>query len=187
MSEPQGDAANRNGKAFENAIAGILSRYGLMDVTSQMEDVSFGSATVLIQELCKGWFIPIAGVFSRQTLLCVSIFEKETREDLLLYKPGWPTPLAIASKNQNGSGSCDEKLEYLFNNVNERFPCPCVILLAGKGWIPGVRSRANEWIQRSRGRVAQILWSLDDMEQWACNGLKYPSFTEPNDLGLEHR
>ncbi len=179
MSE-QGSNANKSGRYFEQATHDALKRQGFRDVSNEM-NCQFNAAIEEIIRLTGGWlFDPPPGVFSRQSVLCVSITEKETREDVLVFKTGWPTPLAIAVKYQDQNGSCDEKLEYLCNNVNERFPCPCVVLIAGEGWSPGAIPRVREWVIRSQGKVAKVLVGLDDLERWALDGFPYPIAQVPS-------
>src|SRR5262245_18837791 len=85
--------------------------------------------------------------FKRQHELCTGIFGTQIRTDIFIGGvPEFPAGLSIESKWQDSHGTADEKLAYLYLNIVNCFPCPCIIVADGGG----ARAGAIDWL---RGKI----------------------------------
>jgi hypothetical protein len=80
----------------------------------------------------------------------------------LPYAPGFAGGLCIESKWQQSSGSVDEKLPYLWHNIEERYPCPVVVVLHGGGYRPG----AEAWLRGKVGGNLLAVYGLEEFLKW---------------------
>lgn len=74
------------------------------------------------------------------------------------------SPVIIEVKWQSTTGSADEKLPYLVQNIKFHYPWPAVIVYGGTGWRPG----AIAWLrmQRDGHRLLAVL-NVDEFVDWA--------------------
>jgi hypothetical protein len=82
--------------------------------------------------------------------------------------PQFPNGLAIESKWQSTGGSVDEKLPYLIANIQEKYPCPAVIVVAGGGTRPGAILWAKAKID---GQKLINVLSLEEFMAWVMREL----------------
>jgi hypothetical protein len=74
----------------------------------------------------------------RHYKICDSIYGHPIRIDFLILNiPEFKNGLAIECKWQDVGGSVDEKFPYLVLNIQERFPCPVIIVIDGGGQKEG--------------------------------------------------
>lgn len=181
MGDSQGARAVRQGQENREDVFHILLRHDFEQVDLSGHS-GLGAMGRLVRHQDTPRLVPPPpGVFAREVLLGTTVYGTEMREDGLIYRSGWTSPLAIATRHQASSGSARERLEYLFSNINEQFPCPCIVILEGSELEP-VRKRAREWVHRSRGRLALVFDGVQDFRRWVTNGLPYP--TPPISLGI---
>jgi hypothetical protein len=78
--------------------------------------------------------------------------------------------LIIECKWQQEGGSVDEKYPYLNLNIEQCYPAPTMVVLAGKG----MRQKASDWFQKQVSKnpnLVAVYPSLDDFLVWANNHL----------------
>ena len=104
-------------------------------------------------------------VFERQRRIGRGIYGTMLRADFYLPKaPGLESGLIIESKWQDASGTVDEKLPYLVENIFTCYPCPVLIVIDGEGWREG----AIAWLKsRADGRTLIGALSLSQLLSWA--------------------
>lgn len=78
--------------------------------------------------------------------------------------PRHPDGLIIEVKWQDSSGSAEEKLPYLWMNIEHHFPCPAVVVIDGPGFRPG----AVEWMRSRVGGNLAAVYNLQEFVSW-CN------------------
>jgi hypothetical protein len=101
-----------------------------------------------------------------QYLVGKSIFSTDLYVDFYLESvPPFPNGLIIESKWQEVSGSAEEKIVYLVENIRHCYPCPVIIIADGNGFRPG----ALHWLrsQAGQGRLFAV-FSLVEFLSW-CN------------------
>lgn len=76
--------------------------------------------------------------FERHCKICKSVYGHAIRVDFFITNiPAYPHGLVIECKWQDVAGSVDEKFPYLVLNIKERFPCPAIIVVDGRGQRDG--------------------------------------------------
>lgn len=80
----------------------------------------------------------------------------------------FPDGLAVESKWQSTGGSVDEKLPYLIANIQEQYPCPAVIVVAGGGTRPGAILWAKTKVD---GQKLINVLSLEEFMAWVMREL----------------
>ena len=74
----------------------------------------------------------------------------------------FPHGLALEVKWQQSTGSVDEKFPYLVLNIQERYPCPVVVVADGGGQRPG----ALAWLRSQVGGNLLGVYSLAEFLAW---------------------
>lgn len=101
----------------------------------------------------------------RQKYIGRGIFDSDIYVDFYLHDlPDFPIGLIIESKWQDASGSVDEKLPYLVENIRFCYPCPTVIVIHGGGFRPG----AVRWLKAQVGGKLVHVFRLEEFLSW-CN------------------
>jgi hypothetical protein len=173
----QGRNAVRHGTANEEDAEGALVRHGYR--LFHLSGLQFGAAIAALKNEMHQpnlpMMRPLEGVFAKQVPLCVGIYKTVVYEDYLLYRPEWPDVLALSMKHQKEDGSCDKKIEHLYAEITECYPCRCMVVLEGDGFKRGVRGRGLEYVRwKSRGKLATIFNTIGDFRRWVTDGSLYP-------------
>lgn len=132
----QGARANRTGHAAEEMIACALMTKGWPFLRQLRIGESIYSLPHLPAPLLTDFYLPEA--------------------------PGFPDGLCIESKWQQVGGSVDEKLAYLERNIQQRYPCPVVVVLHGGGIRPG----AEAWLRAQVGGNLAAVYGLEGFLKW---------------------
>lgn len=148
-----GTQANYTGTVLEKFIHDRLIERGYTLVPSK----KFGAAKYIEQP-----------VFTSRYCIGLNVYETELYCDFILYHPHkWPDGLIIESKWQQATGSVDEKFPFLVLNIQERYPCPTVILLDGGGYRKG----AEAWLRAQAGgqgssQNLKHVFSMAEFQKW---------------------
>jgi hypothetical protein len=78
-----------------------------------------------------------------------------------------PDGLAIGVKWQQSTGSVDEKFPYLILNIQQRYPCPAIVVADGGGQRPG----ALQWLRDQAAGNLLAVFSLAEFMAWANRNL----------------
>lgn len=107
--------------------------------------------------------------YIRQHRVGLGIFGTPIKVDFYCHPPsGVELGLIIESKWQELSGSADEKLVYLVENIRQCFPCPAIVIAGGGGMRPG----AAQWLRRQvDGEKLQAVFTLEEFLTWANRSL----------------
>lgn len=128
-------AANASGRTFEGVITGLLTRKGIPHV-------------------------------SQCSLSERSIFGRQLRVDVLIEPcDRIPNGLIIEAKWQDVTGSAEEKLPFLVENIKTHYPYPAVIVIDGSGFTAG----AMNWLlSQVDGEKLIAVMSIKEFISW-CN------------------
>jgi hypothetical protein len=182
QTDNQGRRANEHGEKNIRAVADMLLAHGFAELDPPDVDPDRPEPLRAFKERMRTTLIlpTPRRAFAANVVVCHGIHGDPFRAHFLAWRDGWPKPLAIMCKEQHTSGSAVEKLEYMYNTIWERFPCRCLVLLAGDGFKPGVRARGNHWPEKSGGKVARVFNGLSEMRCWLTDGSVYPPEPEPS-------
>lgn len=171
-----GERGNAHGSANEDDIASMLERILALSRVS-LDRRGFGVIEE-IEDSSRETLPDCGGVYATEVTLCISnIVERGLREDFLVHKKGWPTPLAISAKHQQGPGSTWERIEAIYANIAEqKYPCPVVLVLEGDQLKGGVLERARRKLAASKGagRLALVFDGIGAFRRWLTDGAAYP-------------
>jgi hypothetical protein len=174
----QGAKANRQGEALFQDILRVLDQYGWVRVTL----ATTGAAAVAeLPRHAREILLAGGRVFAQEVSLCEGLFGSPHSADFLLYDCRWPEPLALAGRHQHVSGSAREKLPLLADTVEQRYPCPCLLVLEGPFMAgdPRVMRWARERAQQSNGRLRTIFTGVYAFRQWMTAGCPFPVVYDP--------
>lgn len=161
-------SGNEHGNENKRIVAGHLAAHGFYPVRYDRE-----SSRNPVEEIRQ--FALCDMVVMDDVRLCKSVIGTDFEVDFLLWKQGWPTPIAILCFHQQSSGSTYMKLEHFYATVKERCPCPAMFILEGPEFREGVRLRANEQVAMSGGRILRIFDSNEELvHRWLMQGAPYP-------------
>src|SRR3712207_4391487 len=106
-------------------------------------------------------------LYTAQIFVGDSIYGRPLKVDFMLYHPEkWPNKLVIECKWQQGAGTADEKYPYTVLNIQNVYPCPAIILLAGAGF----RSGAASWLRAQvDGEKLLHVFSMEEFQTWVNN------------------
>ena len=150
--EQGGTTANKTGKRLEEFITHNLKE---TDYTF-VERKNWKTARYLDQP-----------IYTRQLYLCKSIYGTNVYGDFVIFHPQkHPDCLVIESKWQQVSGSVDEKLPFLVNNIKQKFSLDAVIIIDGGGQKKG----AIEWVKKQIGGHLVDVFSMADFQKWVNKG-----------------
>lgn len=80
----------------------------------------------------------------------------------------FPEGLAIESKWQEVSGTAEEKLPYLVENIRTQFPCPVIVIVGGGG----ARGGAVSWLRRQVDGYKLIhVFAFEEFVTWTNRSL----------------
>jgi len=111
--------------------------------------------------------------------LCRSIYGRQLRVDF--YVPNiaaYPAGLVIESKWQESNGSAEEKFPYLVANIREQYPCPAIVIAAGRGARQvgkGAHPGAITWLKRHIDDKLLAVLTFEELLVW----LRHPTFSRP--------
>lgn len=105
--------------------------------------------------------------YTRQIPATKGIYGYTIRHDFMLYHPEkWPHNLIIECKWQQRRGSVDEKYPYNVLNIQQKYPCPSIILLDGAGF----RSGAGAWLRAQVDGIKLLhVFSMMEFQIWVNN------------------
>jgi len=108
--------------------------------------------------------------YHRQHIIGQGIYGNAIRADFYISQIAqFPAGVAIESKWQDVSGSADEKLPYLVENIANCYPCPAIIVLDGGGHRDG----AVAWVRaRIDGRTLLAVMTLAEFITWSRRTLQ---------------
>ncbi len=152
--EQGGKKANDAGKAQEQAIADILESIGYILVP---------------QNQFNAFIYHEKPIYSRQYYIGKGIYDTDIKCDFILYNPRKHKDcLIIESKNQNSTGSVDEKLPYLVHNINDKYTHKAIVVIDGAGFKKG----AIHWIrlQASPNKNMIAVYNMKEFEKLAKTG-----------------
>ncbi len=106
---------------------------------------------------------------SRQYPIGAGIFGTELRADFYMYPTArFPKGLFIESKWQEVSGSAEEKLPYLVENIRRCYPAPVIVVVAGGGHREG----AINWLRhQADGYKLMHVFRLEEFLVWLNRSL----------------
>lgn len=109
--------------------------------------------------------------YDKEVYVGTGIYDTDIYVDFFIMGiKGFDTGLIIECKWQQEGGSVDEKYPYLNLNIEQYYPAPTIVILAGKG----MRSKASNWFQQqvnNNHNLIAVYASLDDFIVWANNSL----------------
>lgn len=147
-----GITANKTGKALEEFVTHKLKD---ADYTF-VEKKNWKTARYLEQP-----------IYTRQLYVCQSIYGTPVYGDFVIYHPQkHPDCLVIEAKWQQVSGSVDEKLPFLVDNIKLKFPIDAIIIIDGGGQKKG----AIEWVKKQIGDRLLDVFSMSDFQKWVNKG-----------------
>lgn len=181
MKESQGTLANKHGAKNRDSTAGILLVHGF----GEIGPIHCDPARVNILEEFERQRLSTLGqptfAFAADVTLCHNILGGPFKAHFLLHAPTWPAPMALMCRTQESGGTALERFEHLYANLSECLPCRSIIMLSLKpsvdltpAMIRAVYRRADEWVERSRGRIARVFRGLDDFRRWLSDYAPYP-------------
>lgn len=114
-----------------------------------------------------------AYTYKRHKPIGKSIYGHNLRVDFFVENiPEFPNGLIIESKWQDAGGSADEKFPYLVENIQKKYPCPAVIVVAGGGQKIG----SIEWLHNHvDGEKLIGVYSLEAFLSWLNRDCSDPS------------
>lgn len=129
MTTTQGGHANKTGSVLENLVVGTITTHGFLVVSYKdymKNPVKFGEELLL------------------RNVPYTTLYGTKGRTEFLLKSTKFSLNIRIECKWQQGAGSVDEKLPYLYLSSIEAMPENEIILLVdGEGFRPG----AKGWIR----------------------------------------
>jgi hypothetical protein len=150
--EQGGTTATRTGKRLEEFI------------THSLEETNY---TFIERRKWKTARYLDQPIYTRQLYLGKSIYGSDVYGDFVLFHPEkHPDGLVIESKWQQVSGSVDEKLPFLVQNIKEKFPINAIIIIDGGGFKRG----AIEWVRSQIGGRLINVFSMSDFQKWVNKG-----------------
>lgn len=82
--------------------------------------------------------------------------------------PAFPAGLIIESKWQEVPGSADEKLFGLAEDIDKRYPCPTIVIVAGGGHRQGI----IDWIRgQVKGGKLYAVMTFEEFLAWTIRNL----------------
>lgn len=172
-AQTQGAKANAHGEKNRKAIGALLLAHGFLELPSPFSRFPQDAPANFVVARQRDLRAPVRA-FAADVVVGTSIHGDPLKAHYLIDVAGWPQPIALMSREQHQSGSADEKLEFLYANVSERFPCRAVVLLAGEAFGPTIIARGRTWVGRSKGRVAHVFAGLDEFRVWLTAGCDFP-------------
>ena len=180
--ESQGKLANKHGEKAQAAAAALLLDHGFEDIGPLKHEPS----RVNILEAFENRRLETLGqpalVFASAVPICHNIFGDLFTAHFLLRADTWPEAMVLMCRTQESGGTALERFEHLYANLHERLPCRALVMLSltpsetlRPDMIRAVYRRADEWIERSHGRIARVFRGLDSFRRWLSDYAPYPS------------
>lgn len=174
----QGGKANRQGDELHKELLRIIAAHEFIQVRLHSE----GAATVAELPRHTAQLLFTGGrVFAEWPALCEGLFGSPHYPNFLLFDRRWPEPLALIGRHQSSSGSAREKLPLIAETVQDRYPCPCLLVLEGPFMCgdPRVMRWASQRAERSNGRLRRVFAGAYDFRQWMMTGAIFPEAAAP--------
>jgi len=108
--------------------------------------------------------------FAQQVRIGPNIYGHASRVDFVIDNlAAFPDGLIVESKWQDRFGTVDEKFPYLLENIQQCYPLPTIIVVAGGGAKPG----AVGWLRsHCDGLKLVAVYSLEGFISWALRSEK---------------
>lgn len=105
----------------------------------------------------------------RQAFVGKSIKGGDIRADFLVRGIAqFPSGLIIESKWQETPGTADEKLYGLFLDIDKNYPCPTIVIVAGRG----AREAIVNWLRNQvNGATLYAVFDLEEFLTWTIRHL----------------
>ncbi len=104
--------------------------------------------------------------FTAKVPLGPTPFDRVFKADLILDLPGYADGLAVIARNQDSSGSAEEKLCHLALCIT-RSRRACLVVLGGEGWSEG----AQRWMAERKGDRVLDTVDLDGFDAFLVAAL----------------
>jgi hypothetical protein len=169
----QGGKANRQGDQLHKEILRIIAAHEFVQVRLYSE----GSGAVAeLPRHTRELLFAGGRVFSEYPALCEGLFGSPHYPNFLLFDRRWPEPLALIPRHQSSSGSARDKLPLIAETIQERYPCPCLLVLEGPfmSGDPRVMRWAYHRAERSNGRLRRVFAGAYEFRQWMITGAAFP-------------
>jgi len=107
--------------------------------------------------------------------LCLSVYGTQLYVDFFIRNAAaYPDGFVIESKWQESNGTADEKFPYLVANIREQFPCPAIVIAAGRGARlgghggreEGARAGAITWMKRHINDKLLAVLTFEELLVW---------------------
>lgn len=177
----QGGEANHQGDELRADIRRALAGHDFIRVS--LSNLYLEALRELPGHLAS-LLVPARGVFAEQTRICKSPFGEPHRCDFLLWRQGWPCPLALVARHQHSSGSAREKLCHLADTVEHFYPCPMLLVLEGPylAHDPDVLAWMDVRAGKSGGNLRRVMAGVYTFRQWLTEGAPWPEPAQPSML-----
>ncbi len=98
--------------------------------------------------------------FERQRQIGASIYGTPLYVDFWLPE----RQLIIESKHQSSTGSADEKLPYLAENILAMYPMQTIVVMSGEGF----RAGAIFWLRQKLKDAGHLVFDMNEFTNWAA-------------------
>ncbi|HMP41785.1 MAG TPA: hypothetical protein PKA05_15505 [Roseiflexaceae bacterium] len=159
--------AESTGSVAESSIRGVLTGRGFLEMNTH--EVLEAEPDLEQQAMfCRQRRPRPERLFVAQYPIGYSIYGLPLNTDFWLRGAACsPAGLAIEVKWQQSTGSVDEKFPYLILNIQQRYPCPAIVIADGGGQRPG----ALQWLRDQASDNVLGVFSLAEFLAWANRNL----------------
>ncbi len=174
--DSQGRRANDAGEALRREVHDLLKGLGTLCgfKTSNLAWEQFDFlwrrdlAGARLSPLMRGY----AGVFARDPLVGRTIYRRPLRTDFVLQRFDWADPVVVWCQHQDESGSADQKLPYVLDNLRS-LPYRSLLVLTGSRLADdeGVMGYVRERVAGMGGRIAHVFDGSDGLRTWIVRGM----------------
>lgn len=166
-----GAKANERDEAFRSNIEQCLATQGgLMPFSLGVGGGQLTPALIEAFRCTEQFGAP--GWFDRDVTLGRTIFGTPLTAYFVFCRQGWQQPLALWGKCQEDGGSVDQKLPYIFENI-QRCRIPACLLLAGKGILD--REPVLEYVRHKSSspgsNIRRVFYTIDEFRNWCSDGM----------------
>lgn len=181
MADKGGRRANEHGDDFRDAVAALLIDHGFTELQRITIDPDEQNPLGVFESQRRSTLgQPHRAFITKLNLLHrACLHRKLYAAHFLVLHESWSAPVALMCRTQGGSGSADEKLEYMYRNM-WNFPCRSLALL--DGFEDGVLARAFDVCRLSRGKIALVFDALGGLRRWMTDGFSIPPQNDQREI-----
>jgi len=171
-----GKKANEEGESHLAIIPEILSRDGGF-MAPRLRRSGPGGLAEMVDLASTPNLMQSTRILARKVGICVHQFGDPFVVDFLVYDSKWPGPLALLCMSQTSGGSIYWKVPAWVECVRDYFPpdCRAALVLAGRGFSPGLLAYADQCIGRTHGKFCRVFPDIDDFRNWVRDGAEFPA------------